>query len=84
LANKIWSEKRADLFLCFGVVVQGETPHFDYICAESARGLMTLTTQYTTPIINGILTCYKEEQVVERIKPVYAISGLNTLIAYQK
>jgi 6,7-dimethyl-8-ribityllumazine synthase len=44
---------------------------------------MDLTTQFTTPIMNGILTCYNEKQVQERIKNVYAISGLKTLRAYK-
>jgi 6,7-dimethyl-8-ribityllumazine synthase len=44
---------------------------------------MNLTTQYTTPIMNGILTCHNEKQVEERIKNVYAISWLKTLREYK-
>ena len=54
------------------------------MCRESSRGVMDLTMKYNTPIINGILTCHNEAQVKERIKNVYAISGLKTLREYKK
>lgn len=38
---------------------------------------MDLTVNNTTPIINGILTCHTEEQVIERITHAYALAGLN-------
>lgn len=66
-----------DLIICFGVVIRGDTPHFDYVCNESSRGLMDLTMAYETPIIFGILTCNDEEQVKVRITETYAVSGLN-------
>ncbi|OIP54176.1 6,7-dimethyl-8-ribityllumazine synthase [Candidatus Gracilibacteria bacterium CG2_30_37_12] len=68
-----------DLIICFGVVIRGDTPHFDYVCNESSRGLMDLTMAYETPIIFGILTCNDEEQVKVRIIETYAVSGLNLL-----
>lgn len=82
-AYKILSEKEVDLIICLWVVIEWETPHFDHVCRESSRWIMDLTTQFTTPIMNGILTCYNEKQVQERIKNVYAISGLKTLRAYK-
>jgi 6,7-dimethyl-8-ribityllumazine synthase len=54
------------------------------VCSESARWIMSLSTAYSTPIMNGILTCYDQEQVKQRIKPVYALSWLNTLVAYNQ
>lgn len=66
-----------DLIICFGVVIRWDTPHFDYVCNESSRGLMDLTMAYETPIIFGILTCNDEEQVKVRITENYAVSGLN-------
>lgn len=40
-----------DLIITLGVVVRGDTPHFDYVCGETARGIMNLTTSYEIPII---------------------------------
>jgi 6,7-dimethyl-8-ribityllumazine synthase len=45
---------------------------------------MDLTLAYDTPIINGILTCNTDTQVVERIGSGYALSGLNMLAEIEK
>jgi 6,7-dimethyl-8-ribityllumazine synthase len=83
VARLIETEKY-DLIIALAVVVRGDTPHFDYICTESARGLMDLTLAYDTPIINGILTCNTDAQVEERIGHGYALSGLNLLAEVAK
>ena len=70
--------------ICLWVVIEWTTPHFEHVCRESSKGIMDLTIKYTTPIINGILTCHNEQQVKERIKNVYAISWLKTLREYKK
>jgi len=84
LAKHILDKNKADLIICLWVVIKWDTPHFDYVCDHSASGIMSLVTSYNTPIMNGILTCLNEKQVEERIKPVYALSGLNTLVAYNQ
>ena len=84
LAKQIIDNKSADLIICLWVVIKWDTPHFDYVCWESARWIMNLTIQSHIPIMNGILTCFTEKQVNERLKPVYALSGLNTLVAYNQ
>jgi 6,7-dimethyl-8-ribityllumazine synthase len=68
-----------DLIITIGVVIRGATPHFDYVCGESARAIMDLTVTNDTPIIFGILTCNTSLQVEERIGHGFAISGLNLL-----
>lgn len=84
--RRILEDENKDYYLIItlGVVVRWDTPHFDYVCAESARGLMDLTLLYDTAIINGILTCNTEEQVQERIGGGYAISGMNLLAEINK
>ena len=85
LANKILSENNnISLIICLWVVIKWDTPHFDYVCWESARWIMDVGIKYSTPIINWILTCYNEEQVKERISNTYAISWLKTLKQYNK
>ncbi len=79
MVGRLLEKEKYGLIIALGVVVRGDTPHFDYVCGESARGLMDLTLAYDTPIINGILTCNTDEQVTERIGPNYAIAGLNLL-----
>jgi len=59
---------RFDGFVALGVVIRGETYHFEVVSNESARGLMALTLD-GIPIGNGILTVENEAQALTRAKP---------------
>ncbi|MGH1420391.1 MAG: 6,7-dimethyl-8-ribityllumazine synthase [Hyphomonas sp.] len=53
---------RFDGAVAIGCVIRGETSHYDYVCGESARGLMDLIVQRRQAIGYGILTCETQEQ----------------------
>lgn len=57
---------RFDGFIALGCVIRGETSHYDYVCGESARGLMWLTVDRRLAIGNGILTVENEDQAMAR------------------
>ncbi|MFZ5748553.1 MAG: 6,7-dimethyl-8-ribityllumazine synthase [Pseudomonadota bacterium] len=59
---------RYDGFVALGVIIRGETYHFEVVSNESARGLMALTMD-GIPIGNGILTVENEAQALTRAKP---------------
>ena len=59
---------RYDAFVALGVVMRGETYHFEIVAGESARGLMALALD-GVPIGNGILTVENEEQALVRADP---------------
>jgi 6,7-dimethyl-8-ribityllumazine synthase len=59
---------RYDGFVALGVVIRGETYHFEVVSNESARGLMALTLD-GIPLGNGILTVENEAQALTRAKP---------------
>jgi len=56
-------------FVALGCVVRGETSHYDYVCGESARGLMDLSIRERLAIGYGILTVNTIEQALERADP---------------
>lgn len=58
--------RRFDGYIALGCVIRGETSHYDYICAESARKLQDLAVNYTLALGYGILTCETHDQAVER------------------
>ena len=58
-----------DGFVALGCVIRGATSHYEYVCAESARGLMALTMEHNMAIGYGILTCETEAQAIERADP---------------
>lgn len=55
-----------DAVLALGAVIRGETPHFDFICTETARGIMQVNLDTNVPVIFGVLTCETEEQAMAR------------------
>lgn len=59
---------RYDAYVGLGVVLRGETYHFDVVSNESARGILDLTVQRRLAIGNGVLTCDTEEQAWERAR----------------
>jgi 6,7-dimethyl-8-ribityllumazine synthase len=57
---------RYDALICLGVVIRGETTHYDYVAGESARGIAQLSLNTGTPVLYGVLTCENRQQVIAR------------------
>ncbi len=55
-----------DGLIALGAVIRGETAHFDYVCQESAKGIMDVSLKHNIPIGNGILTVENENQALAR------------------
>ena len=55
-----------DGYIALGCVIRGETSHYDYVCAECARGLMDLSLEYSLAIGFGVLTVENQEQAWAR------------------
>lgn len=64
-----------DGFVALGCVVRGETSHYDYVCGESARALMNLSTEAGLAIGYGILTVNTLEQAIVRADPARGDKG---------
>lgn len=66
LSQELMGEHRFDGYVGLGCVIRGETTHYDYVCGESARGIMDLQLNYGLAITNGILTVENEKQAWAR------------------
>jgi len=55
-----------DAVICLGCVIQGETPHFTYICQGVTQGITQLNMEYNIPFIFGVLTTNTQQQAVDR------------------
>ncbi len=55
-----------DAIICLGCIIQGETPHFTYICQGVTNGITQLNMEYNIPFIFGVLTTENFEQARER------------------
>jgi 6,7-dimethyl-8-ribityllumazine synthase len=51
---------------CLGAVIRGETDHYEYVCAETARGVMQVQLDTGVPCAFGVLTCETMEQALAR------------------
>ncbi|MEN9287967.1 MAG: hypothetical protein RLZ88_637 [Actinomycetota bacterium] len=56
----------ADAVIALGVVIQGDTPHFDYVCAGATDGLMRVQLDSGIPVGFGLLTVDTEQQALDR------------------
>jgi len=65
-AQRMASAGRYDALVCLGAVVRGETPHFDYIAAEAARGIAAVSRRHDLPVAFGVLTTNTIEQALAR------------------
>ncbi len=65
-AQWLAKENDIDAVICLGCVIQGETPHFDYICQAIANGITNVAIKYDKPIIFGVLTTLNQQQALDR------------------
>lgn len=85
--QKVLESKQFDAVCCVGAVIRGSTPHFDYVSAETTKGIANITLKYNMPVTFGVLTTDTIEQAIERAgskagnKGFEAMSGLIELLS---
>lgn len=70
-----------DAVICLGAVIRGDTPHFQYIAAEVAKGVAAVAFEADIPVIFGVLTTDTLEQAVERAGSKAGNKGRETALA---
>ena len=66
LASQIAFEQGYDAVVAVGLVLKGETPHFDYVCQGVTQGILDVSLKFSRPIGFGVLMCNTLEQAVAR------------------
>ena len=66
IARKLAISGRYDGILCLGVILRGETPHFDLLAAETTKGLAQVAMDSPVPLTYGLVTADTEEQAMDR------------------
>ncbi len=64
--KRVAAQKQDDAIIALGAVIRGGTPHFEYVSAESSKGVAQVSMDYDIPVANGILTVNSIEQAIER------------------
>lgn len=72
-----WMAQRdeIDAVICLGCVIQGETPHFDYICQAVSYGITEVGLKTNKPIVFGVLTTLTKQQALDRAGGKYGNKG---------
>lgn len=65
-AGELARQHRYDAVICLSAVIRGETPHFDYVAAEAAKGIAHVSAETGIPVAFGVLTTNTLEQAIDR------------------
>lgn len=65
-AHSVAKQSDVDAVICLGCVIQGETPHFDYVCQGVTEGITQLNLKFDIPFIFGVLTTLNQQQAEDR------------------
>jgi 6,7-dimethyl-8-ribityllumazine synthase len=65
-AQQLVLQSKVDAVVCLGVLIKGETMHFEYISEAVAHGIQQVALHHNIPVIFGILTCLNEAQAIDR------------------
>ncbi len=66
VAKKLAQTGKYDALICLGAVIRGETPHFDYIASEVAKGIAQVQLETGVPVAFGVITTDDVEQALNR------------------
>ena len=74
-AKALAGTHRVAAVVCIGCVVRGDTPHFDYVAGEAARGCQNVAVAEGIPVIFGVLTTNTEQQALDRTGGTHGHAG---------
>lgn len=66
VAGEVAKQGRHDAIICLSAVIRGETPHFDYVAGEAAKGIAHAAVSTGVPVAFGVLTTNTLEQAIDR------------------
>lgn len=66
VAQKMAASGKYDAVICLGAVIRGATSHYDYVCAETSKGIAQASMETGVPVLFGVLTTDTIEQAIER------------------
>jgi 6,7-dimethyl-8-ribityllumazine synthase len=80
VTNILARQKKWDAIICLGAVIRGETPHFEYVCSETARGIQDVALRHSLPVVFGVLTTDNEQQALDRVGGIQGHKGWDAAV----
>lgn len=65
-ADRLARSRRYGVIVCLGCLIQGDTPHFQFLASEVAKGVSQVGLQHGTPVVFGVITAETLDQAIER------------------
>ena len=81
VARELARPERHDAIICLGAVIRGDTPHFDYVAGEAARGIAHAAAETGVPVCFGVLTSNTLEQAIDRAGAKSGNKGFDAAMA---
>jgi 6,7-dimethyl-8-ribityllumazine synthase len=78
--RRLLETERYDALVTLGAVIRGDTPHFDYVAGEAARGLQALSLEFGVPVAFGVLTTDTDAQAEERSGGAHGNKGSDCVL----
>lgn len=79
--KKMAATGRYDAIVCLGVIIRGATPHFDFIAAETTKGIAQVSLDKDIPVSFGVITTDSMEQAIERAGSKAGNKGVEAALA---
>ncbi len=80
-ARKLAAANQYDAIICLGCIIRGQTPHFDFIAAECAKGIAQVAMETGSPVTFGVITSDTIEQAIERAGTKAGNKGADAALA---
>jgi 6,7-dimethyl-8-ribityllumazine synthase len=77
VAGEVAKQRRHDALICLSCVIRGETPHFDYVAGQAAKGIAQVAAETGVPVAFGVLTTNTLEQAIDRAGAKGGNKGFN-------
>ncbi len=81
-ADKMAKSGKYDGILCLGAIIRGDTPHFEYVASEAAKGIAKVGLDSEIPVIFGVLTTDTIEQAIERAGTKAGNKGFDAALSF--
>lgn len=79
--QRLAASKKFQAIICVGCLIRGQTPHFDYIAAEAAKGIAGTSLKFDLPVTFGIVTADTLEQAIDRAGGKHGNKGAEAALA---
>jgi 6,7-dimethyl-8-ribityllumazine synthase len=66
IAQRLAKSKKYDAIVCLAAIIRGETPHFEYVASEAAKGIANVALNTGIPVVFGVITSENLEQAIDR------------------